>query len=138
MWTRFLWPSDGIRPPNDVQYIVIEDGVTEIQSRCFGVLRSLIRVDSPNTVTNIRQAAFMYCASLQFIRFPGRVATIGDQAFSRTGLRKVQLSNSIQEIGHHAFAYCEKLTNVSLDALRPNASLNIGIFWGCTKLQNST
>ena len=135
---RFLWPSDGFRPPVDVQYIVIEDGVTVIPQGSFRQLCSLCRVDIAGTVTDIRDSAFHQCASLQLIRFPGSVTKIGSNAFKQTGLRKVQLSNAIQEIGDNAFASCGKLTHVSLGAIQPNASLGYGIFRACSKLQKVT
>ena len=135
---RFLWPTDGLRPPDDVQHIVIEYGVTVIPRGSFQYLWSLCRVDIPNTVTDIRVDAFHECVSLQFIRFPDSVTTIGLQAFLRTGLRKVHLSNPIQRIGDDAFASCRELTHVSLGAIQPNASLEYAIFCGCAKLQNVT
>ena len=66
----------------------------------------------PNTVTTIKQAAFVNCSGLNSVTIPNSVTSIGALAFGYCGgLTAVTIPNSVTSIDIGAFAYC-KLTDV--------------------------
>ncbi len=67
----------------------------------------------PNSVTNIGNSAFEYCASLKSVAVPNSVITIGVEAFQGcTSLTNVIIGNSVTGIENGAFIGCTSLINV--------------------------
>ena len=55
---------------------------------------------------------FYECARLVSVVLPQSVTSIGQQAFSHTGLQVVVIPDSVTTIGFDAFAYCDQLSKV--------------------------
>lgn len=68
--------------------IVIPDGVTVIDNYAFSGLENLTSISLPNTLKRIEMYAFSNCPQLETINIP----------------------NSIEKIGRHAFEYCDNLS----------------------------
>ena len=88
----------------------------------------------PASVTDIGEAAFSGCESLENIDIPGSVKAIGDYAFSKcTGLKSIEIPPSVTTIGKSAFEDCEDLwvieNNSSVAAIMDYA------FSNCTSLK---
>lgn len=64
-----------------LQSVVIEEGVEEIGSGAFSCCVSLTDITIPDTVTIIGSIAFSECHSLRNITIPASVISIGDMAF---------------------------------------------------------
>ena len=60
----------------------------------------------------IGESMFTGCAKLRTIVLPSTVTEILKNAFSRSGIRKVDIPNSVSHLGGDAFAYCSSLATV--------------------------
>ena len=131
--------------------VTIPNSVTYIGRAAFGSCDLLlsIEVGSGNTVYssvngvlfNKAQDTLLQCPggrvswSNSEYSVPNGVTSIGDLAFSRTGLTSVTIPNSVTSIGKYAFSHTG-LTSVTI----PNSvtSIEYGAFSGCVRLQSVT
>lgn len=81
------------------------------------------------TTTNdvIGEQMFTECANLQEMVLPTTVTSIQTNAFSRTGLKSIDIPNSVIRVGGDAFAYCSSLEKVVIGA--KVKQLDQGVFW---------
>ena len=122
---------------DDIQSVVIEDGVTSIGKYAFSGCSGLTSVTISNSVTSIGENAFRDCSGLTSVTIPNSVTSIGKDAFyGCNGLTSVTISNSVTSIGNDAFYGCSGLTSVTI----PNSVTSIGgyAFEGCTGLTSVT
>ncbi len=90
----------------------IADGITVIPQRLFADNTSITSVILPNSIKTIEWRAFSGCTSLAQIEFPEGLLTIGDYAFSSTGLTTVVLPSTLTTFGEGVFDGCTKLANI--------------------------
>lgn len=64
--------------------------------------------------TTIEKKAFANQAELSFVELPESLTTIGDYAFSYSGLERFVAPKGLRTIGDHAFFRCRKLTSAEL------------------------
>lgn len=101
--------------PSNVEYIIIEEGVTSIGKWAFAGCRKVVNVALPPTVTDIRANSFKGCERLAVITLPYGLLTIGDAAFEGCDkLVQVHIPGSVTAIGDKAFAGCELIQSVNL------------------------
>ena len=83
-------------------------------------------MEAEYTVTSINAGAFNSCNNLETITIPDSVMSIGEQAFSFTGLKSVSFENNskLTSIGKSAFSGCTSLGTITI----PNSVTSIG--WG--------
>ena len=62
----------------------------------------------------IGQKMFYECSKLQTMVLPSTVTSIQKNAFANTGLKKIDIPNSVLSLGEDAFAYCSSLATVVL------------------------
>lgn len=88
----------------------------------------------PNTVTNIKDCAFVSCVELSDIEIPDNVKTIGKSAFaSCRSLTDAVIPNSVMSIGESAFYRCTSLVSV---VFSDNITeIERGTFDSCEKLR---
>jgi len=86
--------------------IKLRYGLEKINDRCFYGCSSLIDVDVPNTVLQIGNSAFEGCKSLSEFIFPKELFRIGNRSFANTGLMSIKLPISLSYIGNHAWDKC--------------------------------
>lgn len=87
----------------------------------------------PNTVTSIKDGAFLHCSELTSIKMPNSVTSIGIRAFYECSkLTDINIANSVTEIKRDAFYGCSGLTSINI----PNSVTNIGegAFFDCSGL----
>ena len=60
----------------------------------------------------IGEKMFTECSKLQAIVLPSTLTSIQSNAFSRSGLKQVDIPNSVTRLGGDAFAYCSSLQKV--------------------------
>ena len=129
------WNDDATGIKNsDIEKVVIESGVTTINSFAFFYCSNLKSVSIADSVTRIGHAAFQGCTSLTEVDLPDSLTSIGACAFWRcSNLTSVEIPDSVTEIGEEAFEECSALSNVTL----PKNLTTIGnkAFDNCESLQ---
>lgn len=99
----------------NITNITIPESVIEIKDAAFNKCVYLENITIGNNVKSIRRDAFSYCSSLQQINIPTSVQLIDQLAFSSCeNLSEVILNNGIKTIGSYAFAYCSSLASIEI------------------------
>ena len=93
---------------------------------------TLKTVEIGDKVTSIKGSGFAYTSALQSVIGGVKLETIGSQAFYQSGLRNIEIHNSLKTIEKYAFDNCSSLESISL----PEGLVTIGdaAFRGCTSL----
>lgn len=73
------------------------------------------------------ESLFYECKKLREIVLPQTITAIGTNAFARTGLKSIDIPNSVAKLGGDAFAYCSSLNTVVIG--RRVSSLSQGVFY---------
>lgn len=119
--TGEMWDYSPMESPwsvyqDQLQSVVIGNGVTRIGACSFYYCTKLESVTIGNNVKSIGWVAFQYCDSLTNILIPNSVTSIGYHAFLFcSNLLNVIIPKSVSNIGEGAFAYCSSLTSFSVD-----------------------
>ena len=100
--------------------IKIPNSVTSIGQGAFAYCPYLKNVTLPNSITSIAPWTFHYCDSLTNITIPNTVETIGERAFSVSGLTSVIIPESVMSIGIQAFGSCIKLADIYVADMNSN------------------
>ncbi|MDE6085478.1 MAG: leucine-rich repeat protein [Muribaculaceae bacterium] len=75
----------------------------------------------------IGEALFNECSKLQKMILPSNIIEIKKEAFARSGLKEIDIPNSVMLLDFDCFAYCNDLAKV---VIGKNVShLNQGVFW---------
>ena len=105
---------------NQIQNVVIGDGVTSIGDNAFGQCTNLGTVDLSNATSleKIGSLAFFNCSQLKNVDLSeaAKLKEIGDNAFNSSGVENVTFPQNSQltEIGSGVFAYCNNLKNIEI------------------------
>ena len=75
----------------------------------------------------VGEKMFYQCSKLQEIVLPSTVTSIQKNAFSNSGLKKIDIPNSVLNVGEDAFAYCSSLATVVVG--KKVKSLSKGTFY---------
>ncbi len=117
--------------------VTIGNSVTTIGMAAFGACIELVTVTIPDSVTTIGMGAFVTCIKLETVTIPDSVTTISDAVFGECiGLTSITIPDSVTTIGNNAFAYCESLTSITI----PDSVTTIGdyAFYYCESLMAVT
>ena len=102
---------------NDVETIVVEEGLTSIGQYAFFSLKYVDSLSLPGTLTDIDDFAFYMCEGITSVTIPSLVKRIGESAFSWCkALKTVKMSDAVEIIGDQTFAFCSALTSINLSA----------------------
>ena len=104
-----------------LERVVFEGGapnLTMFHSRAFQNCTQLRTVDIPQNVTQIETSVFVNTPMLETVVFktPSSLKTIGKSTFSKSGIRHIELPNSVTKIEEQAFDNCANLTTVKVPA----------------------
>ena len=88
---------------------------TEVSDYLFNGCDKLTSITIPNSVTRIGNNAFIACRSLHSITIPEKVTTIGENAFSSSGLTSITIPANVTSIGAYAFYDCSALTGITIN-----------------------
>lgn len=75
----------------------------------------------------IGKKMFYQCSKLLAMVLPSTVTSIQNNAFANTGLKKIEIPNSVLSVGEDAFAYCNSLATVVVG--KKVKSLSKGTFY---------
>lgn len=148
--------DDAFRYFNNLEEVVIPEGVTSIGARAFQD-RSIASINLPKSLKSIGMDAFSDCHYLEEIRIPDSVRVLENDLFNRCSrlkhvelpptlerinffafrecysLERIDIPDSVVFIGDEAFAYCERLRDVRLsDKLD---TIHSGAFAHCKQLK---
>ena len=118
----------------------IPSNLTKIADGAFAYRTDITEVIIPATVTTIEANAFAECTNLAKVTFlgdattPSQLTSIGNKAFYKTALTKIELPASVTTLGSEVFAECTKLNDVTL----PDGITDIGYktFYKCSALKS--
>ena len=94
--------------------LVIPESVTKIKDYAFMRCQSITSVEIPNSVTKIGQSAFSECVNLKTVTLPTGITAISDNCFKGTGISNIKIPEGVTNIGLSAFAGCSSLSTVEL------------------------
>ena len=119
-----------------LEKITIGASVETIEYRAFdgdSCLKTVIFKGSK--LKTIEHTAFWKCKSLDNVKLPNSVTSIGEGAFlGCSGMKSISLGNSLTTLGYRVFQNCESLLSITLpDTLR---ELPGTLFSGCISLKS--
>ncbi len=133
----------GWHPIENVQKyskVIISKGIKEIGHDAFRDCTKLIEIIIPDSVTSIRNYAFVGCTNLKFKGYDGSALYLGSATnpyhflinTDSMNIRGVIIHPDCKVIAGGAFANCTKLTEIAI----PDSVTSIGdsAFYGCTSL----
>lgn len=121
--------------PDKIRQIPNGGGIYE--STIIAYLEGTItHLDIPQGVTQIPTVFFHDRNLKNGISIPSSVTSIGDGAFSKSGIRQLVIPNTVTSIGSSAFRDCTVLTSITL----PNGITTIedNTFYDCVNLTDIT
>lgn len=97
---------------NNIQYVVIPDGVVNVELDAFKDCSSLQTITLPSTLQFLSQGVFMNDSSLESINIPSDITTIYDYTFCGcASLKTIEIPNTVKEfLGDDIFTGCDSLT----------------------------
>lgn len=120
-----------------IQRIVVEQGVTSIGSQAFYNCTNLTVVTTSNSVKKIGRYAFYACGALTQVHLANGVESIGVSAFEGcASLPAISLPNSLTKIDSRAFYRCESLGGVTIPLFV--SELGDMVFGYCYRLNTVT
>ena len=121
---------------SNIQSINIHKNVKSIGNNAFQNCAALsnMNFETGSKLNSIGDAAFFNCTALTRIDIPENVTKIGKFAFIDSGLKSINISKSVTDIGEGAFNGCKTLSDVTFEAGSKLSSIGEGTFYGCTAL----
>ena len=122
----------GVINGTDIKYIrslVTAGTVTSLDWSDVSIVSGGEAYDGSHTTQNniIGEQMFYECSKLQAMVLPSTVTAIQTNAFARTGLKAIDIPNTVTKLGGDAFAYCSSLETVVIG--KKVTSLNQGVFY---------
>ena len=93
----------------------LEISGTIIGYKAFQGFTGLTNVVIPKEVTTIIDLAFEGCKNLKSVTIPDGVKYIGWEAFKNSGLEKIHIPSSVEEMGYCLFSGCSALSSITAD-----------------------
>lgn len=110
--------------------------VTQIGNGAFANQTGITKVYVPSTVETIGANAFENCTQMQYIEFDegSQLTTIGNSAFSGSGLWNIVFPSTVNNIGFNAFQNCQTLMAVEFKQGCLLDAIGNATFSGCANL----
>ena len=111
-WGNIL-AGDGPFHESNVQKATLEKGITSIPRNLFHKNTTLTQVTIPDTMTKIEEFAFAECGNLERVSLPDNVNQIGEYAFAKTGIKEINIPDTVTIIRDHTFKNCTALKTIN-------------------------
>jgi serine/threonine protein phosphatase PrpC len=126
----YPWSSDA----DNIQSVIIGDGITSIASGSFSGFSILKSVAFPKSLTEISDGAFSNCVQLNDLTLPDSIDIIGAAAFGGCkALKSVSVPASVTMIGDAAFGNCQNLKQFTVADRNIAYSSDGGILYDKTR-----
>ncbi len=132
---------------DQIQDVVVEEGITYLGKRLFYGADNLIKVTLPDSLTSLEEGAFRECTKLKEITIPANVTTIGRvQFYQCVALESLSILGNVTILKDKSLSGCTALKSLTLpagfvtiekEALSNCNSLNT-IHYGGTKQEYQT
>lgn len=114
--------------------LMLPESLGEIGASAFNSCLNITSCNLETTLlTEIDESIFAGCSNLAEVRLPESITRIGTKAFSGSGIRSINLPESLSEIGYEAFKDCVKLSSIELPAgissLGESVFAGAGLVW---------
>lgn len=103
-----------------IQKIVIEEGITAIGVCNFYNCTSLKEVSLPTTLLQIRNSAFRSCQQLSSILLPENLSMIDGSFWECSSLQTIEIPASVTSLSSDSFVNCTNLTEIHVAEDNPN------------------
>ena len=97
-----------------IESVTVPETVRQIGDRAFSGCSNLKKVTLKDGLTAIGEDAFAGCSRLEAIRLPSTLESIGRTAFTETGLKSLDIPESVSEIGRNIVLNCRNLKSLSV------------------------
>ena len=133
---KIVIEEDEFNECDDLKYIVIPEGVTEIGKYAFHGCRNVESISLPSTLEKIDKSAFACCCSLKNLEIPEGIVTLEESSLAQClHLKNVILPESLAHIKKNAFEGCYDLSNIVFKNchLEIEACHHRGAFWNAQR-----
>lgn len=112
-----------------LERIVLPQKLTILENSVFRGCDKLKEVIFNEELIEIKDQAFTECIALKTINLPSSLKKLGYECFSYSGLVKVVIPNSVEEIGSKIFCYCQSLKEISVPFIGDTKNNNQDIYY---------
>ena len=112
-------------------------GNNMISKDVFSHVRHLDFDYLPGSVLTIRSKALQGCAAITRMHLPFNLRAISEHAFDSTGLKEIDIPESVNAIHHSAFKDCKSLQRVTIRSIKLE-QIDDFCFYGCNNLKEIT
>ena len=118
---------------NPIEEVILTEGYRRIGNYAFSACGSLKQVVLPQSLKEIGDYAFAGCSSLGSLTLPLLLEQLGSYALSGTGIKTLDIPNSVFWIGDGTFAECKYLKSM---VIKDNINeIPKDTFKGCVSLE---
>lgn len=106
-----------------ISFISLPNTIESIGEHAFDGCNSLEKIILPGKIDQISKYCFAGCANLKSIEIPDGIKYVNEGAFEYSGLKSINLPNSVISIGDFSFSDAKSLESINI----PDNCNNLGI-----------
>lgn len=114
--------SDNCFRDSNITSIEINEGIKSIGEMCFFNCKKLTKVKLPSTLRELGKRSFENCIELNELTIPEGITIIPFRFCACSGIKTINLPQTISVMSFESFSQCEKLENINI----PNGIKSIG------------
>lgn len=107
--------EEAFKDITEIESITIPGSVRNIGASAFYGCTNLRNVTLENGLISIQDDAFALCCSLESIQLPSTLEYIGRTAFTRSGLKSLDIPQSVTNIGRNITLACKDLSSITVN-----------------------